>query len=90
MKRVFLTLACMPYMVLFSQTVEVDSNSIDSLVSHADTSSYTYEHAGFIKQQLSVVETWSDDKKKWFYDNFTYPNNITIPKEKIRPYQPKD
>jgi hypothetical protein len=55
-----------------------------------DSTGIVYEHSEFIKEQLNVVSTWDEDKQKWFYDNFTYPNNIKIPKEKIRPYQPKN
>jgi hypothetical protein len=82
--------------ILFLSSVSVygQQNNTTELIfndtTNNDTSKIVYEYSEFIKEQLNVVSTWDTDKQKWFYDNFTYPNNIKIPKEKIRPYQPKN
>jgi len=46
----------------------------------------TYPHKAEILNQLNVVSTWSAKKQQWFYENFTFPGNVTIPKKPIEDY----
>ncbi len=46
----------------------------------------TYPYKAEILNQLNVVSTWSAKKQQWFYENFTFPGNVTIPKKPIKDY----
>lgn len=89
MKKVIISILLASNVFVYGQQTNTTELVVNDTTIN-DTLKIVYEHSEFIKQQLNVVSTWDADKQKWFYDNFTYPNNIRIPKEKVRPYQPKN